>query len=69
MTQVEQKGWIVIAPNGYWLPSTFSVQKSTAMRRALSPPEQKYHGLVNNNFAKWEAKGYRVERVTMKFTL
>jgi hypothetical protein len=48
------------------MSSTISVSPYGSKKRLLDPMEQKYHGLVNINFEKWEAKGYRCRRVDIK---
>lgn len=58
--------WACVAPSGRILISTVGATRAAAKRRLLNPFEQKYYGLVTTNFEKWEAKGYRCERVQIK---
>lgn len=56
-------GWAVMNPKGNLLPSSFSVRRSTAMKRCLEPALQRFNGLVSDLFGDWENKGYKLVKI------
>lgn len=60
-----KSGFVIQAPSGYLMTNTFSVRRSTAMKKALDKAEQKYNGLITKNFKKWKDAGYRVRRASI----
>lgn len=56
-------GWVVMAPNGRLLPSTFSFRQSTSKSKCLEPALQKFKGIIPSLFREWEKIGYKVVRV------
>lgn len=66
--QRQQVMYGVVTPAGRILTSTLSVRPHTAAKLCLDIAEQRYNGLVSQNFEKWKARGYRVERLILTRT-
>lgn len=59
-------GWVVKAPNGNLLPSTFSVVRSTAMKKCLEPAMQRFNGIIPSLWSEWAKHGYTLVKVEWK---
>lgn len=59
-------GWAVRAPNGYFLPSTFSVSRAMAKKKCMEEAFRKFSGLTSSLFAEWEKVGYRLVKVKLE---
>jgi hypothetical protein len=62
---MKQSVWLIYSPSGRAMTLTVAMNRKGAKRKCLNYIERKYHGLVETNFKKWEAKGYKCKRATI----
>lgn len=56
-------GWAVKAPNGYFLPSTFSVSRAMAKKKCMEEAFRKFNGMTSSLFSEWKRVGYKLVKV------
>lgn len=56
-------GWCVVAPNGFFLPTTFSVSRNGAKKKILDPQLNRFSAITSSLFSEWEKVGYKLVKV------